>query len=121
MPSVNRQRLPTGCEDRGVLGIGSIPVAILPSCQDTKTSALYLHKHENSWVVEIRNTSEAVLILGHNTPLGHHTSHYYAAEYKSTFSWRLKKSVNLSLPSRFLDPFTFLLGLYETGCYAWAF
>ena len=29
--------LPTGGEERGVLGIWSIPVAILPSCQDMKT------------------------------------------------------------------------------------
>ena len=28
--------LPTGSEERGVLGIGSIPVAILTSCQDMK-------------------------------------------------------------------------------------
>ena len=32
--------LPTGSEERGVLGVGSIPVAILPSCQDMKTIAL---------------------------------------------------------------------------------
>ena len=32
--------LPTGSEDRGVLGVGSIPEAILPSCQDIKTIAL---------------------------------------------------------------------------------
>ena len=31
--------LPTGSEERGVLGAGSIPVAILPSCQDTLTFA----------------------------------------------------------------------------------
>ena len=37
--------LPAGCEGRGVLGVGSIPVAILPSCQDLKTIALYLHKY----------------------------------------------------------------------------
>ena len=53
--------LPTGSEERGVLGVGGIPVAILPSCQDMKTIALYLHKHEYSRVVKIRNTSEAVL------------------------------------------------------------
>ena len=33
--------LPTGGEEREVLGVGSIPVAILPSCQDMKTIALY--------------------------------------------------------------------------------
>ena len=32
--------LPTGSEERGVLGVGSIPVAILPSCQDMKAVAL---------------------------------------------------------------------------------
>ena len=28
--------LPNGSEERGVLGVGSIPVAILPSCQNMK-------------------------------------------------------------------------------------
>ena len=28
--------LPTGSEERAVLRVGSIPVAILPSCQDIK-------------------------------------------------------------------------------------
>ena len=32
--------LPTGSENRGVLGVRSIPVAILPSCQNMKTMAL---------------------------------------------------------------------------------
>ena len=32
--------LPTGSEERGVLGVGSIPVAILPSCQYLKCIAL---------------------------------------------------------------------------------
>ena len=32
--------LPIGSEEREVLGVGSIPVAILPSCQDMKTIAL---------------------------------------------------------------------------------
>ena len=31
--------LPTGSEERGVLGVESIPVAILPSCQDMTTIA----------------------------------------------------------------------------------
>ena len=53
--------LPTGSEEREVLVIGSIPVAILPSCHYMKTIALQSHKHEYSWVVKIRNTSEAVL------------------------------------------------------------
>ena len=53
--------VPTGSEKREVLWVGSIPAAILLSCQDMKNIALQLHKHEYSWVVEIRNTSEAVL------------------------------------------------------------
>ena len=32
--------LPTGSEERGVLGVRSIPVAILPSCQNVKTMSL---------------------------------------------------------------------------------
>ena len=32
--------LPTGSEERGVLGVWSIPVAILPSGQDMKSIAL---------------------------------------------------------------------------------
>ena len=35
-----RTLLPTGSEEREVLGVGSIPVAILPSCQDMKPIAL---------------------------------------------------------------------------------
>ena len=53
--------LTTRSEKREVLGVGSIPIAMLPSCQDMKTIALYLHKYEYCWVVKIRNTSEAVL------------------------------------------------------------
>ena len=34
-----RYLLPTGSEDREALGVGSIAVAILPSCQDIKTIA----------------------------------------------------------------------------------
>ena len=37
--------LPTGSEEREVLGVGSIPIAILPSCQDRKTFELSMHKH----------------------------------------------------------------------------
>ena len=33
--------LPTGREERGVLGVGNIPIAIFPSCQDVKTIAAY--------------------------------------------------------------------------------
>ena len=38
--------LPTGSEvlGEGNIRFGSIPVAILPSCQDIKTVAMYLHK-----------------------------------------------------------------------------
>ena len=35
--------LPTGSEEREVLGIGSIPVAILPSCHDMRMITLQLH------------------------------------------------------------------------------
>ena len=41
--------LPTGSEEREVLGVGSIPVAILPSCHNMKI------------IVKIKNTSEPVL------------------------------------------------------------
>ena len=34
--------LPTGGEGRGVLGVGSIPAAILPSSQDRKNIALHI-------------------------------------------------------------------------------
>ena len=37
---VLRLLLPTGSEEREVLGVGNIPVAILPSCQDMKYIAL---------------------------------------------------------------------------------
>ena len=53
--------LPTGSEERGVLWVGSIPVAILPSCQDINTIALQLHKDVCNSVVNIRNTSAPVL------------------------------------------------------------
>ena len=39
--------LPTGSEERGVLGVGSIHVEILPSCQDT-TFVIQLHKYQYS-------------------------------------------------------------------------
>ena len=55
------QDLPTGSKEKKVLEVGSIPVAILPSCQYMKTIALYLHKHQYSWVVKIGKASEAVL------------------------------------------------------------
>ena len=38
--------LPFRSEERELLGFGSIPVAILPSCPDMKTVVLYLHEHE---------------------------------------------------------------------------
>ena len=44
--------LPLGSEERGVLGVGSIPVAIPSTDQDMKMSASYLHKHEDSRVVK---------------------------------------------------------------------
>ena len=45
-------------DETGVLGVGggvSIPIAILPSCQDMKTIALQLHKHEHSLVVHLKH------------------------------------------------------------------
>ena len=42
--------------------IGSIPVAKIPSCQDMKTIALLLHKHEYSWVVKIMLLFAIILI-----------------------------------------------------------
>ena len=38
--------LPTGSEEREVLGAGSVPVAILPSCHDMNTTALKWHKQD---------------------------------------------------------------------------
>ena len=38
--SIQVHLLPTGSEEREVLGVGSIPVAILPSRQDIKYIAL---------------------------------------------------------------------------------
>ena len=37
---VNTPLLPIGSEERGALEVGSIPVVILPSCQDMKIIAL---------------------------------------------------------------------------------
>ena len=36
----NNRLLPTGSEESEVLKVGTIPVAILPCCQDMKTIAL---------------------------------------------------------------------------------
>ena len=67
-PDTMKDSLPTGSEERGILG--SIPDTIFPSCQDVKIIAL--DKHEYNWVLKIRNTSEAVLRPQY-TPLGYHT------------------------------------------------
>ena len=40
MYNVLNSLLPTVSEERGVLGVRSIPVAILPSCRNMKTMAL---------------------------------------------------------------------------------
>ena len=66
----NVDLLPTGSEEREVLGFGSIPVAKLPSCQDMNHIALQLHEHEYSWVVKITPQKQ---YSGHNTPLGYYT------------------------------------------------
>ena len=65
--------LPTGSEEREVLAVGSIPAAILLSCQNVRNVALLLHKHAYSWVVKVRTSARQY--LGHNTytALGHHT------------------------------------------------
>ena len=42
--------IPTGRDERGVLGVGSIPVAILPSCECMHDNVIYAHEHE--WVVK---------------------------------------------------------------------
>ena len=60
---------PTGSEERAVLWVGSIPVAILLSCQDMKNIALQLHRHEYSWVVKKETLQRQY--SGLNIPLGH--------------------------------------------------
>ena len=64
--------LPTESEEREVLGVRSILVERFPSCQDMET--IIMQRHEYSWVVKIRNTSEAVLrpqyTLGHYADRG---------------------------------------------------
>ena len=45
------------CEEGLGLWFGSIHVTILPSYQDMKTIALYLHKHDYSLVVKTKYTS----------------------------------------------------------------
>ena len=61
----------TGNEEREVMGIWSISVAILPSCKYMKNIAVYLHKHEYSLTVNKGNTY--MQYSGPNIPLGHHT------------------------------------------------
>ena len=46
-PSMKGCLLPAGSEEKEVLGVGSIPVAILPSCQ-YHNIASYFHRHEYS-------------------------------------------------------------------------
>ena len=52
----------TGSKESEVLGVGSIPIAILLSCQYRYVNNISLtwHRYEYNWVVKIRNTSEAV-------------------------------------------------------------
>ena len=70
-PQNNFILLPTRSEKRGVLGVRSIPVAILLPSQNVRNVALLLRKHAYSWVVKIRTPQRQY--SGHNTPLGHHT------------------------------------------------
>ena len=44
--------LSTVSEERGLLGVGIIPVAILQLYDNTKNIALYLHKDKYSWVIK---------------------------------------------------------------------
>ena len=60
--------LPTGSEEKEVLGVGSIPVAILPFFQDMKTFALQCRE-----INIVGEYSPQRQYSGHNTPLGHHT------------------------------------------------
>ena len=57
--------LPTGSEESGVLWIGSIPGAILSSCQDMTIIALQLHEYTCSWVVKnkkhLRDSTQAII------------------------------------------------------------
>ena len=46
--------LPTGSEERGVLEVGSIPVALLPSCMYMNKNCIRLHKYDYRWVVKIK-------------------------------------------------------------------
>ena len=55
--------LPSRSEERGVLGVGGIPVPILQSCQDMKTIASYLERYKSSWSVKIRNTGTSKAVL----------------------------------------------------------
>ena len=71
--------LPTGSKERGVLGVGSIPVAILPSCQDKKTAALQLQRQGHFNVILRSNGQNNIETWrrqyeSHNTPLGHYTN-----------------------------------------------
>ena len=56
---MTHDRVTTHRREEEVMGVGSIRVAILPSCQHMKTIAL--HKHEYSLGVIYRNTSETVI------------------------------------------------------------
>ena len=55
MKKTKHTLLPTGSEERVVLGVGSIPVAKLPSCQNMKILkyCITIKLHEYSWVVKI--------------------------------------------------------------------
>ena len=53
--------LPTGSEEREVLGVGKIPAAILSSCQYMQILHYNCTDMNFSWVVKIRNTSKVVL------------------------------------------------------------
>ena len=44
------------------MGLGVFLLQYFPLCQDMKTIAFYFHKHEYSWVVKIRSTSEVTTL-----------------------------------------------------------
>ena len=48
IPSESILKIPTGSEERGVLGVGILTVVILPYCQYIENIALKLHKHEHA-------------------------------------------------------------------------
>ena len=78
--------------------VGSIPVSILLSCQSVRNVALLLHKHAYSWVLKIRNTSEAVPGLGQYNSLGEYFGPHTASSVFLIYTSVYISSVALILP-----------------------